>query len=67
MDAFPVGAEAQHRHISPRLPREAHCSSPRGNLIEIDIPGKKLNVLIAEEELKKGSPMDCTKKELKAT
>jgi dihydroxy-acid dehydratase len=54
-------------HISPEAAEGGPIAAVReGDLIEIDIPGKKLNVLIAEEELKKRlSQWKPPKKELK--
>jgi len=54
-------------HISPEAAEGGPIAAVRdGDLIEIDIPGKKLNVLITEEELKKRlSQWKPPKKELK--
>jgi dihydroxy-acid dehydratase len=54
-------------HISPEAAEGGPIAAVReGDLIEIDIPGKKLNVLITEEELNKRlSQWKPPKKELK--
>jgi dihydroxy-acid dehydratase len=54
-------------HISPEAAEGGPIAAVReGDLIEIDIPGKKLNILITEEELKKRlSQWKPPKKELK--
>jgi len=54
-------------HISPEAAEGGPIAAVReGDLIDIDIPGKKLNVLITEEELKKRlSQWKPPKKELK--
>ena len=54
-------------HISPEAAEGGPIAAVReGDLIEIDIPGKKLNVLITEEELKKRlSQWKPPKRELK--
>jgi dihydroxy-acid dehydratase len=54
-------------HISPEAAEGGPIAAVRnGDMIEIDIPGKKLNLLISKEELKKRlSKWKPPKKELK--